>query len=160
MEKKEQLKEVKELVDIFRDSMIDFRQAMESREALSIKIGSRTTQIIRYSLTGMLVLTLGMFSLIFTLLFRMEQMTQSMKQMGKYMENMDQNFSSVAKNMDTMNQHVRVMLNMSVAMGEMTESMREMSIGINKMNKNMFKVFIKMLNRNNNLKLVKWNHYA
>ena len=48
-------------------SLDDFRKGMEYREQLSIRIGRRTTQIIRFGMTGMAILGLALFYLIFIL---------------------------------------------------------------------------------------------
>lgn len=42
----------KELLTMVERSLDDFRQGMDSREKLSIRIGRRTTQIIRFGMSG------------------------------------------------------------------------------------------------------------
>jgi len=42
----------KEILALVERSLDDFRQGMEFREQLSIRIGRRTTQIIRFGMAG------------------------------------------------------------------------------------------------------------
>ena len=53
----------KEMLEMVERSLDDFRKGMEYREQLSIRIGRRTTQIIRFGMTGMSILGLALFYL-------------------------------------------------------------------------------------------------
>jgi hypothetical protein len=86
----------KGLLAMVERSLDDFRQGMDSREKLSIRIGRRTTQIIRFGMTGMGILGLALFYLIFILTRDFANIRTHMTEMSGYMHNMEQNFSTVA----------------------------------------------------------------
>ena len=74
----------------------DFRMGMEAREKPSIRIGRRTTQIIRFGMTGMTILGLVLFYLVFILTRGFSRITSHMTDMSGYMNSMEHEFSSVA----------------------------------------------------------------
>ncbi len=57
----------KEIIGMVERALDDFRQGMEYREQLSIRIGRRTTQIIRFGMSALSILGLALFYLIFIL---------------------------------------------------------------------------------------------
>lgn len=134
----------REVAQIFKESLGDFHKAMEYRDNLTVRIGRRTTQIIRYGMFGLLVLALAMFYLIYILTTNMEQITGRMNQMAVYMGNMDKQFTLVANNVqamnrsvERMNEHIHVMHLMNVAIGNISEQIGQMSIDMHQMNTNM-----------------------
>jgi hypothetical protein len=60
----------------------DFRKGMEFREQLSIRIGRRTTQIIRFGMTGMTILGQVLFYLVFILTKDFSRITTHMTDMS------------------------------------------------------------------------------
>jgi methyl-accepting chemotaxis protein len=86
----------KEIIAMVERSLDDFRQGMDSREKLSIRIGRRTTQIIRFGMIGMSILGLALFYLIFILTKDFSNITVHMTEMSGYMHNMEKNFTTVA----------------------------------------------------------------
>ena len=86
----------KEIIAMVERSLDDFRKGMEYREQLSIRIGRRTTQIIRFGMTGMAILGLALFYLIFILTKDFSNITTHMTEMSGYMHNMEKNFTTVA----------------------------------------------------------------
>ena len=86
----------KEIIAMVERSLDDFRQGMDSREKLSIRIGRRTTQIIRFGMIGMSILGLALFYLIFILTKDFSNITTHMTEMSGYMHNMEKNFTTVA----------------------------------------------------------------
>ena len=58
----------KEIIGMVERALDDFRQGMEYREQLSIRIGRRTTQIIRFGMGALSMLGLALFYLIFIFL--------------------------------------------------------------------------------------------
>ena len=86
----------KEIIAMVERSLDDFRKGMEYREQLSIRIGRRTTQIIRFGMTGMAILGLALFYLIFILTKDFSNITIRMTEMSGYMHNMEKNFTTVA----------------------------------------------------------------
>ena len=48
--------DTREIAEIVENALTEFRKGMEAREQLSIRIGRRTTQIIRFGMFGLSVL--------------------------------------------------------------------------------------------------------
>ena len=113
----------KEMLEIVERSLDDFRKGMEYREQLSIRIGRRTTQIIRFGMLGLSILGLALFYLIFILTKDFSNITTHMTAMSSYMQQMEASFITVAgtigevnDTMQTLNESITVMpaLNTSV----------------------------------------------
>ena len=85
-----------ETAALVAQAMDDFRKGMECREQLSIRIGRRTTQIIRFGMTGLSILGLVLFYLIFILTKDFSRITTHMTDMSGYMNSMERQFASVA----------------------------------------------------------------
>jgi len=118
-----------EMMTLVRDSMHDFHESMRLREELSIRIAKRTTLIIRFSMLGMLVLGIAMFTLIFTLTSNMNDITKRMIQMSSDMQNMNTQFVLVVENMENMNASINDMRNAIQTMPKMAESVNKMGDG-------------------------------
>ena len=84
------------LINEFRLGMADFNGAMKSREDLSLRIARRTTQLIRFTLIGLVVLGLAMFVLIWTLTSNMSNITSHMSKISGDMRSMRADFHQVA----------------------------------------------------------------
>ncbi|OQY53816.1 MAG: hypothetical protein DRR08_20485 [Candidatus Parabeggiatoa sp. nov. 2] len=148
MEEKESQKE---LAKIIQDSLTEFHGAMKLRDEFAIRIGRRTTQIIRFSMTGMSILAFAMIFLLGTFYQHMDQMASDMKDMrtnfqsvATDMKDMKTNFQSVATDMkamklsvDSMNQHISVMPVMNTAVSGMSENVLKMTEDMAKMSQNM-----------------------
>ena len=140
----------KEIIAMVERSLDDFRQGMDSREKLSIRIGRRTTQIIRFGMIGMSILGLALFYLIFILTKDFSNITTHMTEMSGYMHNMEKNFTTVAGNITqvhetllVLNDSITVMpaLNSSVAnmdsnLGALSSDLRSMVEQVQYMNGN------------------------
>jgi len=139
-----------EVLKVFKDGMTEFNEAMRLREEFAVRIGRRTTQIIRFSLLGMLMLGGVMFTLIFVLLSQMFAIKDSMIAMDGYMKKMDINFLSVAENVKDMNLAViemnKSMLQMKVDMSSMSRNMRDMNNSIVLMENNINSMSSNMAN--------------
>jgi uncharacterized protein YoxC len=85
-----------ETAALVAQALEDFRKGMEAREKLSIRIGRRTTQIIRFGMTGMTILGLVLFYLVFILTKDFSRITTHMTDMSGYMNSMEREFASVA----------------------------------------------------------------
>ena len=116
----------KEIAELVAGSLEDFRKGMEAREQLSIRIGRRTTQIIRFGMTGMTILGAVMFYLIFILTRDFSNITLHMTEMSGYMHNMNNSFSTVTATLDrvqetmvTLNDNVAVMPALNSSVGNM-----------------------------------------
>lgn len=142
--------EQSEMLAIVERSLDDFRKGMEAREQLSIRIGRRTTQIIRFGMTGLSILGLALFYLIFILTRDFSNITSHMTEMSGYMQQMEQSFVTVAgtiedinTTMQALNTHIAVMpeLNSSVAgmddnLGILRSDMHTLVTQIDHMNAN------------------------
>jgi len=68
-----------------RAQMADFAEAMRLRDQLSLRIGSRTTQIIRFSAAALVVMGSAMVVLILTLTNQMGYMSRDVNTMSSPM---------------------------------------------------------------------------
>ena len=59
----------REVAEIVESAMHQFSEAMYHREQLSIRIGRRTTQIIRFGMFGLSVLVITSYSIHYTKLY-------------------------------------------------------------------------------------------
>ena len=84
-----------QIIERVEASIAHFFDAMKCREDLSIKIGRRTTQIIRFSIIGMFLLGLALFWLLSSLTTNLKTMTNQMVEMSMIMQRMDQNMSTL-----------------------------------------------------------------
>lgn len=124
----------REIAEIVEASLKEFRESMEYREKLSIRIGSRTTQIIRFGMTGLSILGLALFYLIFILTKDFSSITVHMTAMSGYMKNMETNFTVVAetigdvqKTLVVLNENITVMPTLSGSVGNMDTNMASLS---------------------------------
>lgn len=124
----------REIAEIVENSLTEFRKGMEAREQLSIRIGRRTTQIIRFGMTGMTILGLALFFLIFILTKDFATITDEMELMSGYMASMDSNFTAVATNISqvqktlvVLNDNITVMPKMYQAVANMDTSLVTLS---------------------------------
>jgi len=116
----------KELLEIVERSLDDFRKGMEYREQLSIRIGRRTTQIIRFGMTGMAILGLALFYLIFILTKDFSNITTRMTEMSGYMHNMEKNFTTVAGTIIRVQETLLVINDNITVMPALNSSVRNM----------------------------------
>jgi methyl-accepting chemotaxis protein len=92
-------KNARELAEIVESAMHEFSEAMYHREQLSVRIGRRTTQIIRFGMFGLSVLGLIMFYLLYILTSDFSKITSNMASIAERMTNMDGNFATVSQDM-------------------------------------------------------------
>jgi methyl-accepting chemotaxis protein len=85
-----------EMVEIVSTAMRDFRESMEMTREMSIRIGKRTTQIIRMGMLSVFILGAVMTYLITTLAGDFGRMTENMVAMTGYMESMNGSFTDVS----------------------------------------------------------------
>jgi methyl-accepting chemotaxis protein len=93
----------KEMLELVERSLKDFREGMEYREQLSIRIGRRTTQIIRFGMMGLSILGLALFYLIFILTKDFSNITTHMTAMSGHMQQMERSFIKVAGTIEQVN---------------------------------------------------------
>lgn len=138
----------REVAEIIENAMREFNESMYHREQLSIRIGRRTTQIIRFGMIGLLALGLALFYLIFILAKDFSAITEHMDDMSGYMSTMDRNFVVVAETLprmhttlDGLNRNITVMPalnqsvgNMDTSLGALSTDMHTMVEQLNRMN--------------------------
>jgi paraquat-inducible protein B len=89
-----------ELAGIVESALHEFSEAMRHREQLSIRIGRRTTQIIRFGMFGLSVLGLIMFYLLHILTTDFARITSNMEIMSGRMTTLNDNFARVSISID------------------------------------------------------------
>jgi len=130
----------KEIIAMVERSLDDFRKGMEYREQLSIRIGRRTTQIIRFGMTGMAILGLALFYLIFILTKDFSDIRMHMTKMSGYMHDMDQSFTTVTgkitqvnETMLKLNDSITVMPALNGSVGNMDHNLGVLSTDLHAM---------------------------
>jgi methyl-accepting chemotaxis protein len=99
----------RELAEIVENAMREFNEAMHHREQLSVRIGRRTTQIIRFGMFGLSVLGLIMFYLLYILTADFAKITSNMESISGRMTNMNGNFDAVSRDMGRLRQTLVLM---------------------------------------------------
>ena len=132
--------EKKEIIGMVERALDDFRQGMEYREQLSIRIGRRTTQIIRFGMLALSILGLALFYLIFILTKDFSNITTHMTAMSGYMNNMNNSFTSVSsainqveKTLVKINEHITVMPALNDSVGNIDASLGLLRTDMNSM---------------------------
>ncbi len=142
------MSQFKEIANIISDAMSAFQdgmrlqqQVVEQQRQLSIRIGVRTTQIIRFSMFSILILGMAMFFLVYTLMQDMHNINARMNDMADHIAAMHTQFASVADHTGKMTQFVETMSTQMPAMGDsmqhMDGYMKTMSVDMNAMSQNM-----------------------
>ena len=151
----------KEIAEMVENALTDFRKGMEAREQLSIRIGRRTTQIIRFGMFGLSVLGLALFYLIFILTKDFGTITDEMERMSVNLTNMEGYFSSVAgdisgmrQTLHTLNDNVTVMPAISRTVGNMDASLATMSSDLQSITGLMSTMNSNMASVNGNLQIM------
>ncbi len=116
----------REVAEIVENALRNFNEGMAHREQLSIRIGRRTTQIIRFGMLSMMMLGLALFYLIFILTKDFSTITGHMDDMTGFMRNMDQNFVVVAKTLTRVEQTMTVLNNSVMVMPAIGRSVDNM----------------------------------
>lgn len=123
-----------EMCEIVSTAMRDFRESMEMTREMSVRIGKRTTQIIRMGMLSVFILGAVMTYLITTLAGDFGRMTENMVAMTGYMETMNGSFSDVSArlaHMDLtltgMHQSVYVLPEINETMGLLGRNTYQMS---------------------------------
>ncbi len=121
------------MIEEFRQGMGDFNAAMKAREEVSLRIAKRTTQVVRFTMLGLIVLGLGMFFLIWTLTNTMGNITGYMSEVSSDMKGMRADIHQVSSNVKSISDDftwVRKDMNM------LNSSVAFMQQDISKLNKN------------------------
>ncbi len=89
-----------EVAEIVGNALRDFNEGISHGEQLSIRIGRRTTQIIRFGMLSMMMLGLALFYLIFILTRDFSAI--SLQVLNKQFTDMNRSIDSMAGNMHQM----------------------------------------------------------
>jgi uncharacterized phage infection (PIP) family protein YhgE len=133
-------KSAEDICEIVAGVMRDFRAGMDNSHQLSLRIGRRTTQIIRMGLFSVLALAAAMFYLITILTADFGRITDKMVIMSETMGRMEAHFADVSgklanieSSMNTMNNSVLVLPDINVTLGRMNQNTASMSSDIHLM---------------------------
>jgi len=137
----------REIAEIVENSMADFREAMRVREELSVRIGRRTSQIIRVGAISVGLLSFAIVYLTASLnrdmslmLKQINTMTSSIQKMESHVSEMGQNMSSLpvmTSSVTAMQQDVsgmnRGMEVMNHQVGQLNSNVGAMGYDVNRM---------------------------
>jgi methyl-accepting chemotaxis protein len=112
-----------EICTIVSSTMKDFLTSMEYSREMSIKIGKRTTQIIRMGMLSVFILGAVMTYLITTMAGDFGRMTENMIAMSGYMKSMDKNFAEVSGRLAHMDLTLTGMSKSVYVLPEMNQTM-------------------------------------
>lgn len=126
-----------EIAEIVGSAMRDFNSAMKCREDLSIRIGKRTTQIIRSSMFGMVLLTVAIIVLLHILISEMNHMTVHLEEIGTRMQTVNQNVVLMTTNLQGINLSVEQMKQSIEGLNTSLKIMPIMNTTINKISQDM-----------------------
>ncbi|HIO92272.1 MAG TPA: hypothetical protein EYG68_05425 [Leucothrix mucor] len=123
------------------ETMLAFSNAMSKREELSVRIGKRTTQILRFGIMSILLISALMFFLIQSLSKHIDTMASNITHISATMGNMDQSFSSVTqtlthidRTMGGLNTHIEAMRTDIHSVPQMTATMKALQTDVGSMN--------------------------
>ncbi len=111
MENVEEAASAKQVADTIDHAMTEFNKAMKRREALIVRIGTQTTQIIKFSMLGLGVVTVTVFALIVILLSDMGDITKRLDEVASYMKEINKNIIIVGKNVNGMTDSIDLVKN-------------------------------------------------
>ena len=114
--------EVRDVVEMAEKTMADFLESMRLREELSVKIGRRTSQIIRVGSFTVTLLCIAIMYLTSSLNTDMKRMALRMDEIAITMKSMDVSMNSVP--------------DMSVSVGTMSRDVTEMTRQMHYLNGN------------------------
>lgn len=125
-------------------ALLMFNEAMEKREALSIRIGKRTTQILRFGIMSILMISGLMFFLIQSLSKHIDTMASNITHISTTMGSMDKSFTLVTQQlarMDTtmtgLNQHVNMMSQDIHSVPQMNSTLHQLNQSVETMGRSM-----------------------
>ena len=107
--------ETREVALIVEQAMADFRAGMEENTRFGVRIGRRTTQIIRAGMLSILILGGAMFYLITILTKEFSNIAGNMDSMAGNMISMEQNFQSVSTDLAKIESAIHVMTKTDLA---------------------------------------------
>lgn len=120
----------RQLAEIVESSLREFNAGMAHRENLSIRIGRRTTQIIRFGMTSMLILGAALFYLIYILTSDFAIIRLHMEKISEHMASIESNFTSVAGDIDAVQKTLVVLNDNITVMPAMNDSVARMDASL------------------------------
>jgi methyl-accepting chemotaxis protein len=141
------------IVEIMAEAMRDLKAVVKYELDLSVSIRRRTTQIVRFGITGIVVLIFALFALIFVLRMDLNKMTKRMDEIASYVQQVDKNIVVIANSMNDVKQslshldtHTKSLLKISDSIDKMSEDVIAINNNIIYINDNIF-----LLNDNINI---------
>ncbi|MDH5712126.1 MAG: hypothetical protein OEZ15_10760 [Gammaproteobacteria bacterium] len=138
--------DMREIAQSVEKTMADFLEAMKLRDELSVRIGRRTTQIIRVGAGTVSLLSLAIMYLTASLNTDMKVMSNRMDEISVTMKSMDTYISSVpqmanrideiALTMNSMDGSIKTVPAMATAVGNMSRDVNIMSQQLHFLNGN------------------------
>jgi hypothetical protein len=107
-----------------RAHMADFLEAMRLRDDFAVRIGQRTTQIIRFSLVALVVISVALIALMLTLIVHMTNITDHMNDMTGHIAGMHSDFNQVTVSVHNMDNRLGIINNQ---LGSLTQDVNTMS---------------------------------
>ena len=134
----------KEIAVIIESAMRDFNAAMKSREELSLRIAKRTTQIIRFSMFGAILLMAAIIVLLYILTSEMNHMTSHLEEIGTRIGIVNQHVGSMSielqriglsveemeRSMEVLNGSLETIPAMNRAMDQISQDMKKLNQNI------------------------------
>lgn len=143
--------ELRSVAEIFEQSLRDFRRAMELRDALTIRIARRTTQIIRFSMISIILLMGSVFYLLYLLNSNVTGVNQDMNHVSHHMENISNNLVLVTDNIVSLKHSVDNVNYFLSVMPSVDESIHNIETQMAKMNVKLASIDDRMYNLSNHL---------
>ncbi len=136
MSEENKQKDARELAEIVENSMAEFKEAMRMREELSLRIGRRTSQIIRFGAFTVSLLSIAIVYLTASLNADMERMVKRMDQIAITMNSMEKNTSGMNASVNEMNQAIQTMPQIADAVTVMSGEVSQMKQQMHYLNAN------------------------
>ncbi len=144
----------RDIAEIVENTMREFNSAMQRREGLIVRISNQTNQIIRFSMIGLTIIAISIFTVILILLSDMSSITQRLDKVAGYMQAINKNIIVVADNVIELKQsinsvnisivnlekHVKFMPLINTSMGQMTDEMFKINNNIILINTNLVSI--------------------
>ena len=146
MGKKTENDDIREIAQSVEKIMADFLAAMQLRDELSVRIGRRTTQIIRVGAGTVSLLSLAIMYLtaslntdMKTMSHRMDEISVTMKSMDTYISSVPQmanRIDEIALTMNSMDGSIKTVPGLATSVGNMSRDVNIMSQQLHFLNGN------------------------
>jgi uncharacterized protein YoxC len=120
-------RDAEELAQIVAAAMRDFRVGMEAQQQLAVRIGARTSQVIRYGMLGLSVFGCLIFFLVYVLMKDMREVVTTMREMSGYMASIEAETAHLSKRVGGIHDNMRVMTATMQALPQMNDDLSGMN---------------------------------